>query len=276
MHLSSLLVTATLLAPSLALPVTTTKSLAPRGGNGSGKRGIAYNDPSAVSALSSSCSWSYNWGSHSDSGSPPATGSSDPSSKSSGGPEYVPMLWGPKFFKDWDSSKAVGSTGAKYVLGFNEPDIPEQANMSPQEAVTAFKQFLSPLAKSVAVGSPGVTSSEQGNMGLTWMKSFLDICGGDCGIDFLVVHWYGPTSHVEPFKGFISRAVDLAKEHNIEKIWLTEFRGDGDEPSQVNFLKEVLPFLDGNEAVERYAYFMADDLVKGGQLSEVGKVYAGQ
>ncbi|KAM5436353.1 hypothetical protein MferCBS31731_005844 [Microsporum ferrugineum] len=202
-----------------------------------GKRGMAYNDPQAVAAFKGTraFSWAYNWGSS--------------SGNILGGIDYTPMLWGQKF-------SANGLT-----------------NMSPQDAVQAHKQYMKPFVGKASIGSPAV-SNGGGEMGLSWLGKFLDGCAGQCNIDFLNVHWYDSAQNVAAFKKHITDSVNLAHSHGIDKIWLTEFRGDGDENSQVQFLHEVLPWLDSNAGVARYSYFMADDLVKGGQLTPVGKAYA--
>ncbi|DAA76254.1 TPA_exp: Uncharacterized protein A8136_0926 [Trichophyton benhamiae CBS 112371] len=232
-----------------------------QGANG-GKRGMAYNDPQAVAAFKGTraSAWAYNWGSNSN--------------NIGNGIDYAPMLWGQKFFNDWTkSTPSILSTGCKYVLSFNEPDIPSQANMSPQDAIQAHKQYMKPFVGKASIGSPAV-SNGGGEMGLSWLGKFLDGCAGQCNIDFLNVHWYDSAQNVDAFKKHITDSINLAHKHNIDKIWLTEFRGDGDENSQVQFLHQVLPWLDSNPGVARYSYFMADDLVKGGQLTPVGQAYA--
>ncbi|WEW58066.1 hypothetical protein PRK78_003533 [Emydomyces testavorans] len=245
-------VTSLLASTIVAVPVHQIRS-------GSGKRGLAYNNPEALKPFqgTSADSWAYNWGS--------APGGNLNT-------EYVPMLWGPKFFNNWQPGNVL-SSGCKDLLGFNEPDHNEQASMSPQTAVDAYKKYLTPLNGKVNLGSPAVTNGG-GNMGLGWMKSFLDSCAGSCGVSFLAVHWYSPATEIEGFKQHISEAIKLANSKGIKQIWLTEFQGLGDEQAQVSFMKQVLPWLDANPGVARYSYFMADNLVSGGQLNEVGKAYA--
>ncbi|KMP01041.1 hypothetical protein CIRG_01182 [Coccidioides immitis RMSCC 2394] len=173
-----------------------------------------------------------------------------------------------------ETLSSVLSSGCKSILGFNEPDHGDQASMSPESAVDAFKNLLTPLAGKVELGSPGVTNGG-GNMGLTWMESFLNGCAGSCAVDFLAVHWYSPANEIEGFKQHITKAIELAKSHGIDQVWITEFQGLGDDQAQINFLNEVLPWLDSNPGVARYSYFMADTLVSGNQLNAVGKAYAG-
>ena len=58
-------------------------------------------------------------------------------------------------------------------------------------------------------------------------------------------------------------------------IWLTEFgTTDGNDES---FISTVLPWLDSQSFVERYAYFMAENgkLLSGTGLSAAGQKYGG-
>ncbi|KAL1963804.1 hypothetical protein VTN77DRAFT_7870 [Rasamsonia byssochlamydoides] len=37
---------------------------------------------------------------------------------------------------------AAISAGSRFILGFNEPDDPQQANMSPSDAATEYQQYV--------------------------------------------------------------------------------------------------------------------------------------
>ncbi len=71
----------------------------------------------------------------------------------------------------------------------------------------------------------------------------------------------------------IEKAVDPVTGKNVP-VWVTEFESFTDPGS---FLGEVLPWLDGEGGVQRYAYFMAVEgiLVSGGSVNGVGVKYAG-
>jgi hypothetical protein len=59
-------------------------------------------------------------------------------------------------------------------------------------------------------------------------------------------------------------------------VWLTEFGALGSDDEIDVFLQAVLPWLDAQSYVERYAYFMAANgsLITGGSLSTYGQTYA--
>ena len=226
------------------------------------KRGLAYNDVTLTHCFQPNpkISWAYNWA-HTPSNGLPST------------LEYVPCLWGPRpmFTTGWPTAaQAALDAGSTHLLAFNEPDHPAQANLSPQEAASAWKLHMQPFAGKAKLGSPAVTNGPS-PMGLAWLAGFAEACVG-CTVDFYVVHWYDAAGQVDKFKEHCRRAHELTG----KPIWVTEFGATGGEREVEAFLREVLPWLDGQDYVERYAYFMVSEgvLVSGGGMSGVGEVYA--
>ncbi|GFF22638.1 alkali-sensitive linkage protein 1 [Aspergillus udagawae] len=233
------------------------------------KRGAAYNDASTVQALGNtgSISWAYDWNMLA-SGTLPS------------GVEFVPMLWGSKMFGGWLAAiETALASGSNYILGFNEPDSSAQSAMSPSEAAQAYKQYITPYSGKAKLVSPGVTNSPSAGEGLDWMNSFLQSCT-DCGISTLAVHWYG--SSADEFKTFVNQATSFASEKGLESVWITEFALSSDlstgasSSESAQFLSEVLPWLDSQPMVGRYAYFMCADnyLLSGSGLTSTGQIYA--
>jgi len=258
---SRLVVSGLMAAAALAAPLTVLQK------RSSGKRGAAYNDPSLISIVSTA-SWCYNWG------------------DSAGGPlpsgvEYVPMIWGTKSFDGWSNAiESALSSGSKCILGFNEPDYSGQANMSPTDAVTYYKQYVTPYQNRAALGSPAVTNGNQANWGLDWLSQYLDICNGTCGQTFINIHWYSTGDNAgslaSDFEAHVNQAIALAEKHNIHEVWITEF-GTVNVADSITeqFLVQALAFLEQTQAVTRYAYFMAGEgtLLNGNALSVIGSTY---
>lgn len=224
------------------------------------KRGLAYNNATLASLFAgkSQVSWAYNWDS---------TSSLLPIAF-----EYVPMLWGigVDHTESWDSavSSAVAS-GSTHLLSFNEPDHPDQANISPGIAAAGYMRFIQPYANKAKVGAPAVTNGGA-PMGLAFLKSFLIACL-DCTIDFVPIHWYGLASNVDYFKSHIKSARDAA---GGRPIWITEFGAAGSIEEQITFLQEVIPWLDDTDYVERYAYFDVNTvLTQDYKISALGKTF---
>jgi hypothetical protein len=155
------------------------------------------------------------------------------------------------------------------VVGFNEPDHSQQANLDYTTAASAYKQYITNnFSGKVKLVSPSVTNGGA-PMGLTYLSNFLGQCS-DCGIQAINLHWYDSSSNIDYFKSYISGAYEQFK----LPIWLTEF-GTTDGNDQA-FLDQALPWLASQAYVERYAYFMAEDgkLLSGSQLSAAGQTYA--
>lgn len=169
-------------------------------------------------------------------------------------------------------ASAVSSQKSTVVLGFNEPDNAGQANMSPADAASLWKQYIQPLkAQGVKLVTPAVTN---GGSGLAWMDQFFGNCTG-CTADAVAIHWYGGwTGDLEPF-------VESFEKYN-KPIWLTEFglSWNAGADSYQEFLPLALDYLDNNANVEKYAFFGAfysggaEDMINAnGTLNALGQIY---
>ena len=248
-------------------------------GKNGGKRGLAYNSKVNSPSLDmfdsySEITWAYNWGSTPNA--PNIWPYQLPSKY-----QFVPMLWGlnSDHTPQWgtDINQATGPT--KYLMAFNEPDKGLDvggSNIDVGDAVNGFQQYLSPqAAKGFKLGSPAVSNSVDPGQGLDgWLKPFLQQCQ-DCLIDFVPVHWYGCTNgcvvdqDVSDFKKYVQDAVSVA---GSLPIWVTEMQCHGDAAT---FLGEILPWLDGQQAVQRYSYYMVTNgiLVDDNNINALGQKY---
>ena len=240
-----------------------------------GKRGIAWplevKQDSPNIFAGGKITWIYNWSPHRTSVS---------------GLEFIPMLWNAKNGNDAKRFRSQ-ARGSKVVLGFNEPERGDQANMSPVEAAQAWKRYIEPLRREgTRLGSPGIASTDEG---LNWLKQFLNELNKVGGrIDFLAVHWYG--RGVDNFINWITRV--RQETGNRYPVWVTEYActsWNSDQPvsqQEVNeFMKQSVQRLDTIDWVERYAWFGAQRHLEAaigsgialigsnGQLSPLGRSY---
>lgn len=164
------------------------------------------------------------------------------------GAEFVPMIWG-----KWgvDKLDAVKRTpGVTTLLGYNEPDKGDQANMTVDEAIEHWPKLE---ATGLRLGSPACVNAEG-----EWMRQFMKRAAErNLRIDFVCVHWYGGKSG----PNFIAKLERIHKLYN-KPIWVTEFcPANWDNPEkvtvadQVKFMRDVLPRLERLDYVERYAWF---------------------
>ncbi len=264
---SAIVTTAAILttSSSSAAPAPTTTAVVSSGG----KRGLAFNDASLVQeflSLGGQASWAYNWGS---------TASNLPN-----GVTYIPMLWSPAsdHSNGWDAAAANAiSKGAGALLSFNEPDIASQANMSPQDAASGHIQWMNPYAGKARISSPAISSSENANQGIDWLKQFFSACNGNCQVDFCAAHWYGPGGE-SGATSFLKHLKDVNTACDGKPVWVTEFAAESDSIDV--FMSTIVAALATDEYsfVEKYSYFMASvgELFSSAtELSSYGKIYAG-
>ncbi|KAF1356487.1 glycosyl hydrolase catalytic core-domain-containing protein [Delphinella strobiligena] len=249
---------------SVVVSSTTSSSVASQSStSSSGKRGIAYNDATLAALFegNSEVTWGYNWGS-----------SSSGLSRSF---NYVPLLWGTAdtFTSGWDDAVTTAlAAGSTHLMSFNEPDDSSQSDLTPEAAAAAYKTYMQPYAGKAKLGAPAVTNGG-GSMGLDWLAAFLDACDG-CTIDFVAIHWYDSYSNTAYFQDQVQNASSISG--NLP-VWVTEFgTTDGTDAEISTFLETVMPWMDEQDYVEAYSYFMASDglLVSGTELSSYGSTFA--
>lgn len=221
-------------------------------------------NPASVNA-----GWYYNWGST------PFTYTGYESI------EYVPMAWGTGGF--YNNVQNAKNAESKYVLGFNEPDFKDQANMSITQAINMWPVLLNSGKR---VGSPATGTWPANNTG--WFQPFMEqLSTNNMHVDFIAVHcypndWNGGKSMAD---WFLEEIVDKTWEMYHKPIWITEFSTAGNgitNAGTASFLEHLMPGLDEREYVERYSFFSFDRAKfagglwwhSTGALSDAGKVYA--
>lgn len=212
--------------------------------------------------------------------------------------EFVPMLWG-KVQANFSSSKGkeaersilwqIENDKISYLLGFNEPNNDNNADMTPEEAIELWPNLMK---FNIPLGSPAPGSISEGSNGAEWLDRFLDLATQkNYRVDFICIHLY--LGDAEKFK----RIVTETWEKYQLPIWITEFAHSDTGATEENpsrfteddtlaFLEEVLPWLDSQPFVHRYAWFgsLYDKHVKllssqlfdpyTGELTKVGRFYS--
>jgi hypothetical protein len=170
--------------------------------------------------------------------------------------EYVPIrqsrYW-PGLDQDWRQR------GATHLLGYNEPDRPDQANMSVADALASWPDLL---GTGLRVGSPAV--SDGGRSG--WLYPFMqqaDAAG--LRVDFVAVHYYWCYNPADP-NGAANQMYNFLLEvyNNTRRpIWVTEWNnganwtgcGDPTYAQQAAAIAAMVDMLNNAPFVERYAPF---------------------
>lgn len=164
------------------------------------------------------------------------------------GMETVPMVWGASI------PTAVGGN-SRWILGFNEPDRPDQSNIDPVTAVALWQRvernFLDKLLVSPA---PSHLDPE-------WLVRFRDAYIKEVGqpprLDALALHCYLYTA-VECIE-LVRKYEVRAREWNIGEIWVTEFsfmtQGIRSEDEAWEQDRIFIDWMNNEPLVTRYAFF---------------------
>ncbi|WP_326556101.1 sigma-70 family RNA polymerase sigma factor [Micromonospora sp. NBC_01796] len=233
-----------------ATPTARPSSKAPAAGPAvsSAKKGVAVWDFNGASqALANSkASWYYTW----NTGHP---GITTPS-----GVQFVPMIRDSKSVTAAELARAKAA--GPYLLAFNEPDLAEQANMTPEAALDLWPQLV---ATGATLGSPSVAWGAADAGG--WLDRFMSGAKSrGLRVDFIALHWYGgdfnTTNAVNQLKQYLTAVYNRYK----VPIWLTEFalmnfvNGGQRFPTQEQqaaFVTASAKMLAGLSFVHRYAWF---------------------
>lgn len=218
--------------------------------------------------------WNYTWGWAFGEGQPEEV-------------EFLPMFWGKGSVAENTLSylkEEILNGRCKKVLGFNEPDGKNQANMTVEQALELWPQIQ---ALKVPLGSPAVTDNQDGK---DWLDDFMQgVEERGYRVDFICVHNYGGPN-ASSFMNDIQYFIDKYK----RPILITEFavadwgaqtieENDYSPDEVLAFMKEVLPWLEQNDNILGYAWFQyAIDTPHGyssalydenGELTACGKYY---
>lgn len=199
-----------------------------------------------------------------------------------GGAEFVPMIWGGSGLTPDTVSAAVqrvADAGHTAVLGFNEPDRPDQASMTVEEAVALWPSMVA--NSDIAVGSPATSSAQAGQ---EWMREFMtQITDRNLRVDFLAVHWYGwGAGSCDPDAAHLDQYLDWAETLPGDlPIWITEFgclnESNPDAATVQAFYEGVVEMLEDHPRVVRYAWFpwtSNNHLAEDGALTPLGTSFA--
>lgn len=169
---------------------------------------------------------------------------------------YAPMGWSGN--PTVSSLEQNRSEGAEYVLGYNEPNLRDQANMSPSYAANLWRGFVSNAkAAGMKIISPAMCYGNTTNYSdpVVWLDEFLAKDGVSLDdIDGIAGHTYMPnTSGV---KAFARKFAKYGK-----PFWLTEFcHANGtistDRSQHLSFMSEIITWLEADPAVGKYSWFM--------------------
>ena len=244
------------------------------------KRGVAYSFQlmEDVDLLSPGASWFYNWGNDISTDLDKVV--------TAKGMDYFPMTWNGNFSKDKIRAYKQKHPECEYLLAYNEPNLTDQANMTPQEAAAIFPEVKALATElNMKIISPAMNYGTLANYSdpVKWLDEFFELVPAS-NFDGIALHCYmaAPSS----FKSY----VDKFKKYN-KKIWMTEFcaweKSISNVNQQIAYMADVVNYMEvqpdiyryawfiprTNGAVESYPYMQLLTKTKPYKLSDAGKVY---
>lgn len=217
------------------------------------KRGVGFSSPfftEDVALLSKAVSWVYNWG--------PNPSSTLDAEFVNYTMDFVPMAWNASYDKNRIRTFVQSHPQCKYLLAFNEPNLSDQARMTPTEAAEKWPELKAFAAEvGLQLVSPAMNYGTLPGYSdpIKWLDEFFarpevskdDVCA-------IALHCYMGSAGA--MKSFIDRFDKYGK-----KIWMTEFCG-WESPvnsavDQLNYMSETILMLESDPRVERYAWFLA-------------------
>lgn len=217
------------------------------------KRGVSEDSFSLgcqVEALTPGVSWYYNWRTAAPVGYQNQIDQLDM--------EFVPMCWNAAYDADAIREYCKAHPKTKYLLGFNEPNFTNQANLTPEEAAAKWPEVQA-LAKELGLELVAPALNYSPNPPYTdpcsWMDEFVKLVGSDA-FDYTAIHNYGGLGVMK----------DLSEKFwtKYQKpVWVTEFcywpGGAGKvtvaPTTQISSMVESVEWLEKTDYIYRYAWF---------------------
>ena len=215
----------------------------------SAKRGVSFSwqMDEDFALLGPAVSWSYNWAN--------TPAASQENMYQQYGIQFVPMCWNNNYSAENIAAYFAAHTNKQtYLLGYNEPNLTDQANMTPTQAAANWEDLVT-LAKNnnARLISPAMnwgTLSGYSN-GVQWLQEFFTKVNPD-DIYGIAVHIY--MNAAKATLGDLQRYKVFGK-----PLWLTEFcawDGCSSSAAQCHFMAQCINSLEQDPDLERYAWFI--------------------
>jgi len=226
-------------------------------------------------------SWWYDWGQK-----PESTVPADHSARY--GMDFIPMLWSNFTASDIEAVLSADPS-IKFLLLLNEPNLTDQANMTPEAAAQLWPSYEAVAAKTgVKLVGPAMNWGTLPGYAdpVVWLDAFYAAYAAANGgrspqIDYLAFHWYDYG---------LSDQLDRLQKYG-KSIWVTEMANwhTGDGTAQIDSvdkqktqMADMVALCESRTDVFRYAWFtgrLSNDphfsslLAANGVLTELGQYY---
>lgn len=188
--------------------------------------------------------WYYNWGTAPNGETP--------------GIQFVPMIWAHANVNANELHAAVAS-GAGVLLGFNEPDVQDQSNMTVEQAIADWPRLQ---ATGLRLGSPATGTGDDTQTN-GWLAHFMaQIKAHGYRVDFICMHPYQANFDVAQAMENLHREIAYVHDTYHLPVWVTEYgmvdwhkNSYPDPDTAARFATSSAAMMNGLPFVERYAWY---------------------
>lgn len=214
------------------------------------KRGVSFNwsNLEDIELMGDKISWYYNWG-------PDPSYAPADDALTEKGVDFFPMAWNGNFSADRIRNYKQKHPECEYILGFNEPNLTDQARMTPSQAAEAWvplRELAQELGMKIIAPAMNYGTLSGYSDPIKWLDEFFqlvpisDVAG-------IAIHCY--MGSAQSMKSYVQRFY----KYNLP-IWMTEFcaweQNIGNPDDQLRYMSAALHYLEADPNVERYAWFM--------------------
>lgn len=203
--------------------------------------------------------------------------------------DYCPMIWGGTYNKSGMIDYLSKHPEIEYLMGFNEPNFIEQANMGPREAASLWPELeeiadmfdlklVSPVLNFSYSGGAVIEEGTEYTDPIQYLDDFFEALPDTSRVDYISIHGYFDNAGALPWY------IGLYEKYG-KPLWLTEFNhsaGFVNESTQQKYMVEAFDYLEQEPMVFRYAWFLARSTQENtnllmnsttGKLTDLGRIF---
>ena len=196
--------------------------------------------------------------------------------------DNVPMVWGLPHLKSLKAGTTTLGGNSEYVMGFNEPDLASQANMTADRCAKAWRGLEDVVQGTKNLVSPAPSGPGSRYLGRMYNR-YVTRYGEPPQFHALACPSYSSYPSMRNVLDYMDEKADA---WGVREIWVTEF---GLQPplgtqyqASIDYMHECISIFAEYEKVARFAWFTSRDMYHDpiccyrwatGEITPIGEAY---
>lgn len=156
--------------------------------------------------------------------------------------DWVDMIWGARYMNV--------PVHSNIILGFNEPDRPDQANLDPLAAAQLWRQIETRYPDKRLISPAPVDAAWLWRM----VDEYMALYGAQPRFDGIAVHYYRDSDDAPQVSAYLQqRRADAIAHGYTVPLWLTEVGACGAD--EVETFRDMAAFVEATDWIERAAWY---------------------